>query len=116
MWLHPKYEEMQSKHLSFLQRLNIIMGVAFALDYLHHQCQNVLVHCDLKPSNILLDDHLIAHVSDLGLSRLLLMTEKEHFLSHLSSNALDGTMGYVAPGNYPKPCLKFYALKVCNTL
>ncbi|XP_065619544.1 probable LRR receptor-like serine/threonine-protein kinase At3g47570 [Quercus suber] len=75
MWLHPVVDsENQSKNLSFLQRLTIAMDVASALNYLHNHCEQKIIHCDLKPSNILLDNEMIAHVSDFGLARLLTTT------------------------------------------
>ncbi|KAF7846855.1 hypothetical protein BT93_L3662 [Corymbia citriodora subsp. variegata] len=97
MWLHPNDAHMQFKPLSFMQRLNISIDVASALDYLHHQCQTPIIHCDLKPSNILLDDDFTAHVSDFGLSRLIFDSNKDIFSSHLISSAFKGTMGYIAP-------------------
>ncbi|KAI6707343.1 hypothetical protein NL676_010305 [Syzygium grande] len=96
-WLHPNDKHMQFKPLSFLQRLNIAIDVASALDYLHHQCRTPIIHCDLKPSNILLDDDFTAHISDFGLSRLIFESNKDIVSSHLSSSAFKGTMGYIAP-------------------
>ncbi|XP_034686739.1 probable LRR receptor-like serine/threonine-protein kinase At3g47570 [Vitis riparia] len=61
----------ESRNLSFRQRLDITIDVANALDYLHHQCQTPIVHGDLRPSNVLLDDDMVAHVGDLGLAKLL---------------------------------------------
>ncbi|ESR50787.1 hypothetical protein CICLE_v10033496mg, partial [Citrus x clementina] len=52
-WLHPNPEA--PRNLNLLQRLNIAVDVASALDYLHHYCETPIVHCDLKPSNVLLD-------------------------------------------------------------
>ncbi|XP_039169171.1 putative receptor-like protein kinase At3g47110 [Eucalyptus grandis] len=97
VWLHPNDEHLQFKPLSFLQRLNITIDVASALDYLHHQCRTPIIHCDLKPSNILLDDDFTAHISDFGLSRLIFNSSKDIFSGHPSSSAFQGTMGYIAP-------------------
>ncbi|KAH1245617.1 putative LRR receptor-like serine/threonine-protein kinase [Glycine max] len=64
-----KYEELRSC-LTPLQRLNVVIDVASALDYLHHDCDPPVVHCDLKPSNVLLDENMVAHVADFGLARV----------------------------------------------
>ena len=74
-WLYPEDVECGST-LTLTQRLNIAIDVASALDYLHHDCDPPVVHCDLKPGNVLLDEDMIAHVGDFGLAR---------FLSHDSS-------------------------------
>ena len=71
-WLHPRDETLdKARNLSLLQRLNIAIDVANALDYLHHHCQTPIIHCDLKSRNILLDDEMMGHVGDFGLARLL---------------------------------------------
>ncbi|CAA7036659.1 unnamed protein product [Microthlaspi erraticum] len=100
MWLHPEEVEetrRPSRTLTLVERLNITIDVASVLDYLHVQCHEPIAHCDLKPSNILLDDELTAHVSDFGLARLLLKFDKEAFLNQLSSAGVRGTIGYAAP-------------------
>ena len=74
-WLHPYLDnENQSRHLNLLQRLNIAIDVASALHYLYEHCKRPIIHCDLKLSNVLLDNDMIAHVSDFGLARLLSST------------------------------------------
>ncbi|EYU41079.1 hypothetical protein MIMGU_mgv1a026179mg, partial [Erythranthe guttata] len=78
--------------LDLMQRLNIMIDVACALEYLHHGYSILIVHCDLKPSNVLLDEEMVAHVSDFGIAKLLGEGE-----STMHTNTL-ATMGYIAPG------------------
>ncbi|KAK3428353.1 hypothetical protein EUGRSUZ_F04396 [Eucalyptus grandis] len=74
-WLHPNPTSSHSnelpKKLNFSWRINIAIDVAFALDYLHHRCHIPIVHCDLKPSNVLLDAQMVAHLGDFGLVKFL---------------------------------------------
>ncbi|GJX34879.1 leucine-rich repeat protein [Tanacetum coccineum] len=88
-WLHSSAN---TSKLNLLQRINILRDVATALDYLHNRCQTTIVHGDLKPSNILLDDDMVAHVGDFGLARLL-GTD----LNQDSSTGVKGTIGYAPP-------------------
>ncbi|GKB98493.1 kinase-like domain-containing protein [Tanacetum coccineum] len=67
-------------------------NIATALDYLHDCCQTMITHGHLKPSNILLDDDMVAHVGDFGLTRLL-GTD----LNQNSSTGVKGTIGYAPP-------------------
>ena len=100
-WLHPRDEALdKTKNLSFLQRLNIAIDVANALDYLHHHCQTPIIHCDLKPSNILLDDEMMGHVGDFGLARLLFDATQDFSVDQSSSIKVRGTIGYTPPGIY----------------
>ncbi|KAL6333042.1 hypothetical protein AAG906_022710 [Vitis piasezkii] len=77
--------------LDLIQRLNIMIDVASALEYLHHDCSSLVVHCDLKPNNVLLDDDMVAHVADFGIAKLLTETESMQQTKTL------GTIGYMAP-------------------
>ncbi|CAF1919138.1 probable LRR receptor-like serine/threonine-protein kinase At3g47570 [Brassica napus] len=100
MWLHPdEVEEIRrpSRTLTLLERLNIAIDVAYVLDYLHIHSHEAIAHCDLKPSNVLLDEDLTAHVSDFGLAQILLKFDQEYFLNQLSSAGVRGTIGYAAP-------------------
>ncbi|PON32511.1 Serine/threonine protein kinase [Parasponia andersonii] len=91
--------ENQSRGLSLIQRLNIASDVASAIYYLHDHSDNVIIHCDLKPSNVLLDNEMTAHVSDFGLARLMLNTTGISE-SQTSTTGIKGTIGYAPPGNF----------------
>jgi LRR receptor-like serine/threonine-protein kinase FLS2 len=96
-WLYS-----ENSCLDFLQRLNIMIDVASALEYLHHGSSIPVVHCDLKPSNVLLDEDMVAHVSDFGISKLL---DEGQSKTHTQTLA---TIGYVAPGYFFTPNSKLY--------
>uniref|UniRef100_A0A0E0HGM8 Receptor kinase-like protein Xa21 n=1 Tax=Oryza nivara TaxID=4536 RepID=A0A0E0HGM8_ORYNI len=85
-------------YISLAQRLSIVVNVSNALAYLHHNHQGTIIHCDIKPTNILLDDNMTAHVGDFGLARFKNDSRQSFGNSHLpSSFAINGTVGYVAP-------------------
>lgn len=97
-WLHQDVQASQQRHgLTLTERLNIAADVADALDYLHNNCEAPIVHCDLKPSNILLNQELIAHVGDFGLARILSNSTSEQLIDSKSTMGIRGTIGYVAP-------------------
>ncbi|XP_073035633.1 putative receptor-like protein kinase At3g47110 [Primulina eburnea] len=85
-WLYSS-----NNSLDLLQRLNIAIDVALALEYLHHGIPSPIIHCDLKPSNILIDEDMIAHVGDFGISKLFGEGEVFHHTITLA------TIGYMAP-------------------
>ncbi|KAL2481577.1 putative LRR receptor-like serine/threonine-protein kinase [Abeliophyllum distichum] len=93
-WLHSKSED-QRQSLSLNQRLDIAIDIASAMEYLHHDCETPLVHCDLKPSNVLLDEDMTAHVGDFGIARILQKTESRDPKS--STIGLKGSVGYIPP-------------------
>ncbi|GLU13916.1 hypothetical protein SLE2022_305210 [Rubroshorea leprosula] len=65
-WLYS-----DENRLNILQRLNLMIDVASALEYLHHGHSVPIIHCDLKPTNVLLDEDMVARVGDFGLAKLL---------------------------------------------
>lgn len=82
------------------QRVDIALDVAAALDYLHHHGQAPVVHCDLKPSNVLLDGDMVARVADFGLARFIRnkMVSESAGGSSTWSVGIKGTIGYIPPG------------------
>ncbi|EOY07256.1 Leucine-rich repeat protein kinase family protein, putative [Theobroma cacao] len=97
-WLHPGgNDRYQTKKLSLIQRLDIAIDVASALDYLHHQCETPIVHCDLKPSNLLLDENMTAHVGDFRLARFLFDSSDNPSSNQTISIKLKGSIGYIPP-------------------
>ncbi|KAE8672502.1 putative receptor-like protein kinase [Hibiscus syriacus] len=88
-WLHG--EIWKHGTLTWEARMNVILGTAKALAYLHEAVEPKVVHRDIKSSNILIDDEFNAKVSDFGLAKLLDSGE-----SHIATRVM-GTFGYVAP-------------------
>uniref|UniRef100_A0A0D3HHT7 Receptor-like serine/threonine-protein kinase n=1 Tax=Oryza barthii TaxID=65489 RepID=A0A0D3HHT7_9ORYZ len=81
-----------SKFLGWKQRFNIALGVAKGLAYLHNECLEWIIHCDMKPENILLDEDMEPKITDFGLSKLL---NRDGSSSEMSR--IRGTRGYMAP-------------------
>ncbi|KAF5447894.1 hypothetical protein F2P56_033411 [Juglans regia] len=73
------------------RRIKIAFGVVKGLLYLHEECSTQIIHCDIKPQNILLDEYYNARISDFGLAKLLMMNQSK------THTAIRGTKGYVAP-------------------
>nr|XP_040252715.1 G-type lectin S-receptor-like serine/threonine-protein kinase At2g19130 [Aegilops tauschii subsp. strangulata] len=77
--------------LRWTTRYQIALGVARGLAYLHDRCRDCIIHCDIKPENILLDDSFIPKVADFGMAKLL----GREFSRVLTT--MRGTAGYLAP-------------------
>lgn len=77
--------------LEWRERFEIAIGTARGLAYLHSGCEHKIIHCDVKPENILLHDKSQVKISDFGLSKLLSPEESGLFTT------LRGTRGYLAP-------------------
>ncbi|KAJ1434998.1 Serine/threonine-protein kinase, active site [Sesbania bispinosa] len=72
-------------------RVGFALGIARGLVYLHEECDTPIIHCDIKPQNVLIDDHFTAKISDFGLAKLLLLNQSR------TNTMIRGTKGYVAP-------------------
>ncbi|CAL5020908.1 unnamed protein product [Urochloa decumbens] len=98
-WLHHKGDEKAPKHLDLTQRISIIANIADALDYIHNDSgSRSIIHCDVKPSNILLDDDMNAHLGDFGIASFYRGSSSTIVGdSNTSSFGVKGTIGYIAP-------------------
>lgn len=77
--------------LSWGMRYQIALGIARGLHYLHEKCRDCIIHCDIKPENILLNDSFVPKVADFGLAKLM----GRDFSRVLTT--MRGTVGYLAP-------------------
>ncbi|KAL7220581.1 hypothetical protein ACSBR2_013460 [Camellia fascicularis] len=102
-WLHQvgvgdHGQQEEPKNLKLIHRLDISTDVASALKYLHCGCESTIIHGDLKPSNVLLDDEMAAHIGDFGLAKIISTVSSDVAQGQSNSVAIRGTIGYVAPG------------------
>eukprot|EP00250_Pteridium_aquilinum_P022089 c25298_g1_i1 orf=235-2316(-) len=88
------FSESSSSTLDWSTRYKIVCGLGSALQYLHLDCEKVIVHRDIKPSNVMLDANYNAKLGDFGLARQL----GEGLEGHTTLAA--GTIGYMAPESY----------------
>lgn len=88
-WLHERLDGLTC--LDWDTRLQIALGAARGLAYLHQSCEPHILHRDIKSSNILLDENFEAHLADFGLARLILPYD-----THVTTD-LVGTLGYIPP-------------------
>ncbi|KAG1369770.1 G-type lectin S-receptor-like serine/threonine-protein kinase LECRK2 [Cocos nucifera] len=78
-------------HPDWDERVRIALDIARGIHYLHEECETRIIHCDIKPQNILMDDNWTAKISDFGLAKLLMPSQTRTF------TGIRGTRGYLAP-------------------
>ncbi|GJN19334.1 hypothetical protein PR202_gb06601 [Eleusine coracana subsp. coracana] len=97
-WLHQPIDgDAQYNVMDLVRSLDISIDVAFALEYLHETKPLPIIHCDLKPSNILLDHDMVAHVGDFGLARFYHEDSNDNVEKSSAWAEMRGTTGYAAP-------------------
>ena len=81
----------QQSRPSWSERLGMARGIARGILYLHEECESQIIHCDIKPQNILIDHKGVAKISDFGLTKFLMQDQSK------TDTGIRGTRGYVAP-------------------
>ncbi|XP_050256650.1 LEAF RUST 10 DISEASE-RESISTANCE LOCUS RECEPTOR-LIKE PROTEIN KINASE-like 2.5 [Quercus robur] len=84
--------EKTNSHLGWEKLFQIAIRIARGLEYLHRGCNTRILHFDIKPHNILLDEDFCPKISDFGLAKLCIRNE-----SNISMTGTRGTIGYIAP-------------------
>ncbi|KAG8390934.1 hypothetical protein BUALT_Bualt01G0135200 [Buddleja alternifolia] len=111
-WISGNRRLADGKGFSGFDRLRYAIGIASAIHYLHNETKVPIVHCDLKPSNVLMDSDMTPKVADFGLAKLLLHGNNNQFLVS-STHTLRGSIGYIPPeygyGEEPSPAGDVYS-------
>ncbi|RDX89930.1 putative receptor protein kinase ZmPK1, partial [Mucuna pruriens] len=87
-------QNIESNALDWTKRFDIALGTARGLAYIHEECLDWILHCDVKPQNILLDSNYQPKVADFGLSKL---RNRNNTSTYSSFSRIRGTRGYMAP-------------------
>ncbi|KAJ0824584.1 putative glycerophosphodiester phosphodiesterase, protein kinase RLK-Pelle-LRK10L-2 family [Helianthus annuus] len=96
-FIHGHDPQKSSTRLEVMKLYEVALGIAHGLDYLHRGCNPRILHLDIKPPNILLDDDFCPKIADFGLAKLY--PRNESIVSMLEAR---GTIGYIAPEVFNK--------------
>ncbi|KAG0629266.1 hypothetical protein M758_1G089900 [Ceratodon purpureus] len=103
IYVVDSHNQLWSKpNLNWAQRLHVISGIARALEYLHHGTNKPILHLDIKPANILLNEDFEPKLADFGLAKIM----PEANIRTIIQSQAAGTPGYIAPELY-KPLMMF---------
>ncbi|XP_022134805.1 putative leucine-rich repeat receptor-like serine/threonine-protein kinase At2g24130 [Momordica charantia] len=97
IYLYPNELGSSIRRPDLVQLVSICSDVAEGVAYLHHNSPVRVVHCDIKPSNILLDNDMTALVTDFGISKLIIGGETNNISFSSTHGLLRGSVGYIAP-------------------
>ncbi|KAL1322856.1 hypothetical protein HN51_067873 [Arachis hypogaea] len=132
--LHDYLSNKNKEPLSWKKRLEICIGVARALHYLHAGAKRCIVHCDIKPQNILLDRNMVPKLSDFGFSLQGSLSDKcdvysfgmvllhlvghnvLHYLIQHEEHALEETMDPILNGKVAPDCWQVFASVIQSCL
>ena len=93
-WLYSR--DGFASSLILIQILNIVIDIAQGMAYLHHHCFIQVIHCDLKPNNVLLGEDMTAYLIEFGIATICFANSED--LALTSTHALKGSIGYIPQG------------------
>ncbi|PQQ06520.1 uncharacterized protein Pyn_06538 [Prunus yedoensis var. nudiflora] len=93
--LYPGGLEEGACKLTLRERISIAIDIANGLEYLQEGCPVQVIHCDLKPENVLINTNMVAQVADFGIGKLISADKMEEYLS--TTRSLRGSIGYIPP-------------------